>query len=124
MFLNSVTSELVTPGPRITSFGELPASPRAGREKAAVLNHCVRLRPPDGRFGPPVPSGRRLPAATPVARARSPPPVMSAPSDAVHVTFTGTPLASVVRPENCQLSSTARAKRLFQRALARGMSHV
>src|SRR5438552_10790105 len=124
MFLNSVTSELVTPGPRIMSFGELPASPRAGREKAATLNHCVRLRSPDGRFGSPITFGTRLPAATPVARATSPPPVMSAPSEAVHVTFTGVPLASVVRPESCQLSSTARAKRLLQRALARGRSHV
>src|SRR5712692_11808022 len=124
MFLNSVTAELVTPGPRITSFGELPASPRAGRANAAVLNHWVRLCWLDGRFGSPTRFGTRLPAATPVARTTSPPPVMSAPSIVVNVTFTGTPLARVVNPESCQLSSTPRVNALFHRALAFGRSHV
>src|SRR5262245_8045278 len=124
MFLNTVMSELVTPGPRMTSFGEFPGFPRGGRAKAAVLNHWLSERWLFGSVGSPTTSGTRFPAATFVARAVSPPPVMSALSAAVHVTFTGTPLASVVRPEICQLSSSPRVSALFQRELAFGRSHV
>ena len=42
----------------------------------------------------------------------------------VNVTFTGVPLASVVSPENCQLSSRPRTNALFHRALALGRSQV
>jgi len=42
----------------------------------------------------------------------------------VNVTYTGVPLARVVRPENCQLSSTPRVKALFQRSLAFGRSQM
>src|SRR5207249_1702534 len=127
MFLKTVRSQLLIPGPRTTSFGELPALPRGGRAKAAVLNHCVSPRSLAERFGSPTSSGTRLPAATfggPANRIVSPPPVMSAPSVVVNVTLTGVPLANVFRPDTCQLSSIPLVHALFQRALTFGRSYV
>src|SRR6185369_10710485 len=98
MFLNSVRSKLLMPGPRTTSFGELPASPRAGRPNAVVLNHCSNPCWLEGRLGSPTSVG--TPLATggadapgpPAQRDTSPPPVMSALSVVVKETFTGDPL--------------------------------
>src|SRR5262249_32801480 len=133
MFLNSVTSELLMPGPRTTSFGELPGFPRGGRANAAGLNQPVR--PGSESVGSPTSSGTPQPAAgadaalgrpagPPANRLTSPPPVMSALSTVVKHTLTGVPLAKVVMPDSCQLSSSARAIAVFQRALAFGRSHV
>src|SRR5262249_44924719 len=61
MFLNSVTSELLMPGPRTTSFGELPGFPRGGRANAAGLNQPVR--PGSESVGSPTSSGTPQPAA-------------------------------------------------------------
>ena len=49
-FLKRDISKLITPGPRMTPFPELPYLPTTGCVKAAASNHCSTCRWPTGKF--------------------------------------------------------------------------
>src|SRR5262249_29845895 len=114
IFLNSDRSQLLTPGPRITSFGALPNVPLAGRANASVLKKRVKARSPLDTMG--------LDSTT--ARTPSPPPAMSAPSVVDRPIPSGTPLWKMVIPESCQRSRIAFATGLPIREPGLGKSQV
>src|SRR5690242_3717810 len=123
-FFISERSQLLMPGPRKASLGELPRPNFAGSGATTTptlkaCNGVIRLF---GSTALAVMSGRTPEVAeVPVTSTpRPPPPVMSVVETSEYVKPIGSPLMNEVTPETCQLSSTARVTTLFQPVLMRG----
>src|SRR5947209_6046448 len=84
-FMN-VRSQLLIPGPRITSFVALPRSPIAGRANTSGFKNRLIVRSPFGKIG----------FDSTIGRTPSPPPVISALSTVVDKIGAGAPLIRVI----------------------------
>src|SRR5687768_18288363 len=101
------------PGPRNTVLPALPKSPRAGLATKFGSIHWSVL-----------PFLRYCTGPVRLTRVPSPPPAKSKLSEVASPTPDGVPLASVVTPENCQLSNTALTTRVLDNLLAGGRSQM
>src|SRR5690349_19490901 len=110
MFFMSDRSQLLMPGPRNASLGELPRSnfDASGAPTAATLKACSGVRWSFGRTAPATMSGRTPDVAdVPVTSTpRPPPPVISVVDTREYVNPIGSPLRKDVTPDSSQLSRT------------------